>query len=90
MGSIVWKALAGGSAVLATVVAGKLAGQIWRTVGQDDIDPADPESPLAEAVVYAALVGLLAAGLKTYATRKAAQYYANSTGHLPKGLESGH
>jgi hypothetical protein len=87
MGSIVWKALAGASAVVATMVAGKVADQIWRTAGQEDIDPADPESPLLQAVIYAGITGLVAAAIKTYTTRKAAQYYESSSGHLPKGVE---
>ena len=74
------------SAILAGVVATKLTDQIWRTAGQDDIDPADPESPILQAVAYAALTGLIAAAVKTYTSRKAAQYYVNSSGHLPKGL----
>lgn len=86
MGSMVWKALAGASAVIATMVAGKVADQLWRTAGQEDVDPADPDSPMMQAVLYAALTGLVAAGLKTFATRKAAQYYENSSGHLPKGV----
>lgn len=87
MGSIVWKALAAGSTVLATIVAGKLVDQIWRTAGQDDIDPDDPDSPILHAVAYAALTGLTVAAIRTFTTRKAAQYYANSAGHLPKELE---
>ncbi|HPF75199.1 DUF4235 domain-containing protein [Phycicoccus elongatus] len=90
MGSIVWKALAASSAVVATLVATKVADQIWKTTGQDDIDPADPESPILQAVAYAALTGLIAAAIKTYTTRKAAEYYENSAGHLPKGLETSH
>ena len=50
MGSIVWKALAASSAVVATLVATKVADQIWKTTGQDDIDPADPESMKAAPV----------------------------------------
>lgn len=86
VGNIVWKVLAASSAVLAGVVASKVTDQIWRTAGQEDIDPADPESPILQAVAYAALTGLIAAAVKTFTTRKAAQYYENSAGHLPKGV----
>ena len=70
----------------ATVVAVKVKPGDTVTAGQDDIDPADPESPILQAVAYAALTGLIAAAVKTYTSRKAAQYYVNSSGHLPKGL----
>ena len=95
MGSIVWKALAASSAVVATLVATKVADQIWKTTGQDDIDPADPESPILQAVAYAALTGLIDMTGR-YDHRacveldKAAEYYENSAGHLPKGLETSH
>ena len=86
MGNIVWKALAASSALLATVVASKVADQVWKTAGQDDVNPEDPDSPMIQAVAYAALVGLIAAGIKTFTTRKAAAYYEQSSGHLPKDL----
>jgi hypothetical protein len=86
MGSIVWKALAASSALIATMVASKVADQVWKTAGQENVDPDDPESPILQAVLYAALVGLLAGGIKTFTTRKAASYYEHSAGHLPKGV----
>lgn len=87
MGNLVWKVLATGSAVLAGLVASKFADQIWKTAGQDTIDPNDPDSPIWQAVAYAALTGLAVGAAKTFATRKAAAYYEHSAGHRPAALQ---
>lgn len=88
MNNLVWKGLLAASTVAAGFVASKLTDQVWRTTGQDDVDPHDPDSPMLQAVAYAALAGLMAAALRTYSMRKAAQYYAKSTGHLPPEVEA--
>lgn len=88
MGKLAWKVLATGSAVLAGVVATKLADELWKTVGQDKIDPNDPDSPIWQAVLYAALTGLAVGAAKTFATRKAAAYYEHSAGHPPAALHA--
>lgn len=87
MGNLTWKILATASALAAGIVASKLADQVWKTAGQDKIDPNDPESPIWQAVAYAAITGLAVGAAKTFATRKAAQYYENSAGHLPAALQ---
>ncbi len=89
MSNMVWKALAAGSALAAGIIATKVADQIWKTFGQDDIDPTDPDSPIWQAVAYAALTGLAVGAARTFATRKAAAYYEHSSGHLPKEFEHG-
>lgn len=87
MGSMVWKILGTGSAVVAGIAATKVADQIWQKAGQDKaFDPKDPDSPFATALAYAALTGLAAGVARTMATRKAAQYYAKSAGHKPKEI----
>ena len=40
-----------------------------------------------EAVAWAAVSGTLIAIARMLATRRAANYYAKSTGHLPPGLQ---
>lgn len=87
MGNMAWKILGTGSAVLAGLAATKLADQLWQKTGREKIDPKNPDSPLWQAVGYAALTGLAAGAARTIATRKAAQYYAKSAGHLPHELE---
>ncbi|MBP6996127.1 MAG: DUF4235 domain-containing protein [Phycicoccus sp.] len=86
MGNMMWKVMSVGATMLAGVVATKLADQVWRTFGQDDLDPDDPDSPIWEAVAYAALTGLAVGAARTFATRKAAAYYTKSAGHAPAAL----
>ena len=52
--------------------------------------PANPEHPdttWAEAVGWALLSGAVIGTARMLATRKAAEYYRHSTGHLPPKLE---
>ncbi len=90
MGPMVWRVLGTGSAVLAGVVANKLVTVIWKKAGRDEVlDPRDPRTPWKDAVVFAALTGLAVGAAKVAATRKAAQYYEKSAGHLPKAMQEG-
>ena len=90
MGPLVWRVLGSGSAVLAGVVANKLVTTIWKKAGRDAvIDPRDPRTPWRDATALAALTGLAAAAARVVATRKAAQYYQKSAGHLPKAMQQG-
>ena len=90
MGSMVWKILGTGSAIAAGIAATKVADQIWQKAGRDaTLDPKDPDSPIIEALMYAALTGLAAGIARTMATRKAAQYYAKSAGHKPEAVRPG-
>lgn len=87
MGSMVWKVLGTGSAVVAGLIATKVTDEIWQKAGQDKaFDPKDPDSPFMTALAYAALTGLAAGVARTLATRKAAQYYAKSAGHKPQEI----
>jgi hypothetical protein len=87
MGSMVWKILGTGSAVVAGIAATKVADQIWQKAGQDaKFDPKDPDSPFMTALAYAALTGLAAGVARTLTTRKAAQFYARSAGHKPQEI----
>jgi len=87
MGSMVWKILGTGSAIAAGIAATKVADQLWQKAGRDvALDPKDPDSPIWEALAYAALTGLAAGVARTMATRKAAQFYARSAGHKPQEI----
>ena len=79
MGPMVWKVLGTGSAVLAATVAQKLVTKGWELASGKPApdDPNHPEDTTWKEAVSAARV---------MATRKAAQYYAKSAGHLPAAL----
>lgn len=89
MGPLVWRVLGTGSAVLAAAVAQKLVGKGWE-VSTGKPAPDDPSHPdeasWKEALLFAALTGLVVNAARVMATRKAAQYYAQSAGHLPESM----
>jgi Protein of unknown function (DUF4235) len=90
MGAMVWRVLGTGSAVLAGVVANKLVTTLWKKAGRDAVlDPRDPRTPWTDAVAFAALTGLAVGAARVVVTRKAAQYYEKSAGHLPKAMQHG-
>jgi hypothetical protein len=90
MGPLVWRVLGTGSAVLAGVIANRLVIAIWKKAGRDEVvDPRDPRTPAMDAILFAALTGLAVGAARTLATRKAAQYYQRSAGHLPKAMQQG-
>lgn len=87
MGGLVWRVLATGATVIAGVVANKAVTTIWGKTGRNTIaDPQNPHTPAFDALAMAALTGLAAALARTFFTRKAAQYYENSSGHLPQPM----
>ena len=75
MGPLAWKIMGTGGAVLAGLLATKVVD-----------NPKSPEAPIAKAVAYAALTGLAVGAAKTLTTRKAAQFYEASAGHLPAAI----
>jgi hypothetical protein len=72
----------------AAMVAKKAINTTWRaaTGKEPPANPADPEVDIWEAVAWAAVSGTLIALARMLASRKAAGYYAKSTGHLPPGV----
>ena len=88
MGPMVWRVIGTGSAVLAAAVAQKLVGKGWEfSTGKAAPDPTHPdESTWQEAVLFAALTGLVVNAARVIATRKAAEYYQKSAGHLPEAM----
>lgn len=87
MGSLVWKIVGTGSAVLAGVIANKIVTEAWKRTGRDDqIDPNNPDVPIGQALAFAALTGLAVGAARVLATRQAATYYRRSAGHLPPEL----
>ena len=77
------------AALAAAAVAKKGLNTSWRaaTGKNPPANPADPDVKMSEAVLWAALSGTLIAVARMLATRRAANYYAKSTGHLPPQLQ---
>ena len=84
-----WSAFSLVAALGAATVAKKGLNTTWRaaTGKNPPANPADPDVNLWEAVAWAAVSGTLIALARMLATRRAANYYARSTGHLPPGLQ---
>lgn len=87
-GSMVWKVLGTGSAVLAAAVAEKGLKTVWRaaTGTEPPTVPEDPDTNWTEAVTWALLSGAVIGLARLAATRRAARYYRDSTGELPQAL----
>lgn len=86
--SKVWTVFSLVAALGAAAVAKKGLNTSWRaaTGKNPPANPADPDVDVWEAVAWAAVSGTFIALARMLATRKAASYYARSTGHLPPGL----
>lgn len=84
-----WSAFSLVAALGAAAVAKKGLNSTWRaTTGKNPpANPADPDVDLWEAVAWAAVSGTFVQLARMLATRKAANYYTRSTGHLPKPLQ---
>ncbi|MGN0065472.1 MAG: DUF4235 domain-containing protein [Nocardioides sp.] len=87
--SKLWTGFSLVAALGAATVARKVLDTTWRaTTGKTPpANPADPDVELWEAVAWAAVSGTLIALARMLATRRAAQYYQRSTGHLPAQLQ---
>ena len=88
-GSKAWSIFSLAAALGAAAVAKKGLTGTWRaTTGKNPpANPADPDVDVWEAVVWAAVSGTLIGIARMLATRKAAEYYTKSTGHLPPELQ---
>lgn len=86
--SKVWSVFSLVAALLAATVAKKGLDAFWKaaTGKEPPANPADPQVDMAEALAWAAASGTLVAVARMLATRRAANYYARSTGHLPPGV----
>ncbi len=86
--SKVWTVFSLVAALLGATVARKTLTTAWQkaTGKNPPANPADPDVDLWEAVLWAVASGTAVQLARMLATRKAANYYAASTGHLPPGL----
>lgn len=87
--SKVWTVFSLASGLTAAAVTKKLLSTSWKaaTGKTPPANPAHPDVQLAEAVAWAAFSGVAIAVARMMASRRAADYYARSTGHLPPGME---
>lgn len=86
--SKVWSIFSLAAALIGATVARKSVTKAWQsaTGKNPPANPADPDVDLWEAVLWAAASGTAVQLARMLAARKAANYYARSTGHLPPGL----
>ncbi|HET7326653.1 MAG TPA: DUF4235 domain-containing protein [Nocardioidaceae bacterium] len=88
-GSKVWKVFGMASAVGATMAVRKVLSASWKvgTGHEPPTNPADPDVDWHEAVAFAIASGAAIGLARMFASRKAADYYRRSTGHLPPDLQ---
>lgn len=89
-GSKAWSIMSLGATVGGAVVARKALSSGWKaaTGKTPPANPADPDVDLWEAVTWAAVSGTAVGIVRMLASRRAANYYVKSTGHLPPGVGS--
>ncbi len=80
------------SALGAAAVAKKAIDRSWTiaTGKKPPENPADPDVEIWEAVAWAVASGTAVGLARMIAQRRAASYYARSTGHLPPDLRKDH
>jgi len=87
-GSKIWSVFSLVAVLGAAAVTKKALNTSWKaaTGKTPPANPADPDVDVKEAVVWAAVSGALIGLARMAAARRAAGYYAKSTGHLPREL----
>jgi hypothetical protein len=88
--SKVWGVFSLVAALLAATVARKGLTATWKaaTGKEPPANAADLDINITEALLWAVVSGTLVAVARMLATRRAANYYARSTGKLPPGATS--
>jgi len=89
--SRVWTVFSLVAGLGAAALTRKLLDHSWKVASGKNPpeNPADPEVSVGEAVLWAMITGAAVALARMLAQRRAASYYARSTGHLPPGLGPG-
>ena len=89
--SRVWTIMSLVAALLGATIARKTLTKSWQaaTGKNPPANPADPDVDFWEAVLWAAASGTAVQLARMLMARKAAHYYAKSTGHLPPPLQKG-
>jgi hypothetical protein len=86
--SKVWSIFSLVAALGAAAIAKKGLNTSWKaaTGKNPPANPADPDVDVWEAIAWAAVSGTFVGIARMLASRKAADYYTRSTGHLPPDL----
>jgi hypothetical protein len=89
--SKVWTVFSLVAGLGAAAVMRKLLDHSWKAASGKNPpeNPADPDVSIGEAVMWASVTGAAVALARMLAQRRAASYYARSTGKLPPGLRHG-
>jgi hypothetical protein len=84
-----WSLMGLGATVGATIAARRAMVVSWKlaTGKKPPSNPEHPDVSLAEAIAWAAVSGVAVGLARMLASRKAANYYRKSTGHLPANLQ---
>jgi hypothetical protein len=88
-GSKIWSVYGLAATTAATILARKAMNAGWKvsTGKTPPKNAAHPDVSIGEAVAWATLSGVAVGLARMIASRKAADYYRRSTGHLPKNLQ---
>lgn len=88
-GSKMWTVYGLAATTGATILARKAINATWKvsTGKTPPKNPAHPDVSIGEAVAWAMLSGVAVGLARMLASRKAANYYRRSTGHLPGNLQ---
>jgi hypothetical protein len=89
--SKVWTAFSLVAGLGAAALTRTLLDRSWKAAAGKNPpeNPADPDVSIGEAVLWACITGAAVALARMLAQRRAASYYARSTGELPPGLRGG-
>ena len=88
-GKRTWKIYDKAATTFAGLAAARAVDIVWRAaVGRKaPKNPSNPEVSWREAATWVALSGTAMQLAKMFATRRAADYWVRSTGHLPPGMK---
>ena len=89
-GKRTWKIYDKAATTFAGLAAARAVDIVWRAaVGRKaPRNPSNPEVSWREAATWVALSGTAMQLAKMFATRRAADYWVRSTGHLPPGMKT--
>ncbi len=84
-----WRIFGWTSAAAAGIAARKVVIKGWKLMMGSDppANPAAPRTSWRSAIGWALASGALTGLARMLATRRAAEYYRRTTGHLPPGME---